>query len=31
MFAQGKVWFESDGDTFTLVAFNKDMPWDQGR
>ena len=28
MFAHGKVWFESDGGSFTLIAFNKDMPWD---
>lgn len=25
--AHGKVWFEADGETFSLKGFNKDMPW----
>jgi hypothetical protein len=25
--AHGKVWFEADGETFSLKGFNKDMTW----
>ena len=28
LIADGKVWFEADGETFSLKSFNKDMPWD---
>ena len=29
MFANGKVWFEADGDSFVLTSFHKDMAWDR--
>lgn len=27
-FAHGKVWFETAGETMTLISFDKEMPWD---